>query len=607
MVDKAFVLDRISELARENEDARRDKWRIRAIMNGGVDGILAVMLWDQGERGRQYTRSEAIAMLGTDLPTVNLMHTGLERLAQMIGRLPTLKAPTAERDSTKARNQKRIEIVDDWDAHQRLELTMPQLGRWLPGYSFGMYSVTQGINDFGEWYPKVRLRDPYDVDPGYFGPDQQPHDAAVTRVVPLYALERTYPELDWGMLGDQIRKARPQSKGGVVDLRKANQGFAASDAQRTWEGRRTGVKVAEYYCDDGRYVMIPEIEVQLAYIANVLDEPPFVFGKRFSFDRLQSAYQQVIGLMAQLGKLNILGMVASEDSTFRETNIIGQLIGKEYQRGRKAVNQFTPGTVIDRPTGDQAQQLWAQIDRIERQIRIGANYDVQQDGTSPNSFATGQGMRELQTAAANNAREHQMVMEYMVKDCDRKRLQFAERMYRRQRRSYWDMLGERSTYRPSDDIKGDYRTDRIYGAMATFDDQLKIVVGLQLLQGDILDVETMQENIDGLRDLPLINQRIAKRKAKETLFERLRIRTETDPRADAALTRIVANPEDEEAILIEYFTPEVEEGGEGPPMAFPPTPPALGGGGAAPEQFATVLSRLEGNEANLGVQTVGGL
>lgn len=606
-LDDTYVLERVNDLNRSNEDQFRDKWRIRSIMDGGPDGVIAVMLWDKGGRDR-ISRADALSMIGTDLPAVNIALSGLERLAQMVGRLPTLKPPKADDQTQRTRNQRRIELLDMWDADQKLELTMPQLARWLPGYSYGALTISQGKNNFGEWYPKLQLRDSYDVSPGYYGPDQSPSDIVANRVVPLYQLQHVYPDLDWERYERKLRQDRP-SRLGAYDLRATSSSSVHYDAQRTWEGKRTGIRVCEYSCDSGRYVVIPEFEAMIEYIPNMLDSSPFIFGKRFSFNKLTSAYIHIVGLMAMYAKLNILGMIAAEDSTFRETNIVGEMIGQEYERGRKAVNRFMPGTRIERPTGDQAQQVWAQIDRIERQMRIGTNYDVQQDGTSPNSFATGQGMRELQTASANNVREYQMVLRHMMQDADSKRLEFAEKAYQSEKRSYWDMRGDKRTYRSAEAIRGDYRTRRVYGAMATFDDQLKIVVGLQLLQGHAIDVETLQENVDGLEDLPLINERIARRQAKDTLFERLRMRAEQDPRADAALTQIIMNPKDEAKILIEYFAPEVEEGQEGPPMAFPPEVPglAMGEGGAPPEAFSTVLSRLEGDQANLGVQTVGAL
>ena len=60
--------------------------------------------------------------------------------------------------------------------------------------------------------------------------------------------------------------------------------------------------------------------------------------------------------------------------------------------------------------------------------------------------------------------------------------------------------------------------------MATFDTAQKIVVGLQLLD-KVIDVETFQENIDGLTDLPLIQRRLTIAKYREAVLARLMAKT----------------------------------------------------------------------------------
>ena len=61
---------------------------------------------------------------------------------------------------------------------------------------------------------------------------------------------------------------------------------------------------------------------------------------------------------------------------------------------------------------------------------------------------------------------------------------------------------------------GSYKTRRVYGAMAGYDEPQKIVTGLQLLQAGIIDKQTLQENLDGLDNLVRVNDRITKEKAE---------------------------------------------------------------------------------------------
>ena len=84
-----------------------------------------------------------------------------------------------------------------------------------------------------------------------------------------------------------------------------------------------------------------------------------------------------------------------------------------------------------------------------------------------------------------------------------------------------------------------YKTRRVYGVMAGFDEPTKIVSGLQLLQAGIIDKETLQENMDGLDNVQKINDRILKDEAERTLFETLKVQaSQGDPKATMALVQI---------------------------------------------------------------------
>jgi hypothetical protein len=604
--DVSFVLDRAMSLKAINQQPQSERARIRAIMNGGVDGIHAIMAWDQGKGASMSSRGSIANNYGIDLPTVNLLASGLERFAQKVGRIPTLKAPLADDEGVRKRYQKRMDIVSGWDYQQGLELQFPQVGRWLPGYAFCAW-VIKGRKDVdGNPYPVAELRDPYDLYPGWFGPDQQPDDMASVRKVPLHVIKHAYPELEWGDIEAKLKKART---GRSVSTSVSTFGDSRS---QTWEGARTGIEIVEYGDGDGWYYVIPEVEKLLSYVPNPLESgPAFVIGKRYNFDRQISQYHHVIGLMSQMAKLNILGLIAAEDSVFRETNIVGELESGTYERGRFAVNMFSEGSRIEKPTGDVPQQVWAQIDRLERQLRIGAAYDVSQDAISPNSFATGAAVRELQSASQANLSENQLVLQHSMQRVDARRLEWAEKLWNGRRTKVFDISGKTTHYRPSTDIKKDYRSRRMYGAMATFDDQAKIVVGLQLLQAEAMDIETMQENIDGLQDLPLINNRIAGKKALDTLFARLAQRSEQDPKADAALVQIAKNPEKRNEILTKYFTPEQPEiSPEEQQMMMAQQQAGMaaaqGMPSEAPPNVTSVMSRVEASGATeAGAQTVG--
>ena len=589
------VLDRANVLKGLHNSADRN--RIRSVMNGGVLGVQAVLnsggTPQQGPGSGHGADSSQMA----DLPTANIMYSGLERLAQKIGRPPVIKTdmiPMKDSDRARKKAEKRARIVRGWDETSRIEMQYPQIGRWLPGYGFTLHVIREKM--FGDtMYPVAELRDPYDVYPGAWGVDQQPNEVAIFRHVSQHEVKMAYPHA--APLFDKRMEAR-------------NAGIPIIGQSSEWEGNpHNPVTLIEYICDMGTYVVCQEINALLDCIPNPLSSgPAFVMTKRFSFDQLQSQYHHVFGLMAMMAKLNILGLIGVEDSTFRETNIIGEMIGNTYERGRFAVNEFEPGARVEKPTSDQLQQTWQAINILERQFRIVGGYDVAQDGQSPNSFATGQGIKELGSAADMNVKEYQTAIKHSMELVDRKRLEWEEVCHPdAKKKVYWYEGGAsfEETYIPSKDIDKDYRTQRIYGAMATFDENSKIVAGLQLVQARIMDRRTMQENMDGFDNVSLINERIDQDTAKQMLFESLGARaSQGDPAADMALVEILDKPAGTTETLKKIFTPQEPEmspeeqamaqGGPGGPGEIPAGPPPA---------VQTVLAQMEAQGG--GVQSVG--
>jgi hypothetical protein len=385
-----------------------------------------------------------------------------------------------------------------------------------------------------------------------------------------------------------------------------------------WEGPAgsDAVLLAEYIDSSGTYLMALDHDFLLDHVPNPLGSgPAFALARRPSFDQAKGQYDHLIGLMGMMAKLNVLAYMATEDAVFRETNIIGDMISAKYRRGRMATNFFATGTRVEKPTADVSFQVFNQIDRVERQLRIGANYSVVEDSESPNSFATGRGLDKLTEAPSINVGEYQTQMGFALELIDAKRLEWEERMYGSQLKEISaNVRGTQinESYRPSKDIAGRYESRRVYGVMAGWDEPDKIVTGLQLLQAELIDHETMQDNLDGLENRTRVNDRIRQRKTEDRIYDILSQRaSDGDPKAEMALVEIMSNPTDITEILTKFYTPEEPEmSPEEQALAA-----GLGGGGGPggpgvvpPDDVSTVLSRLmSGGQADAGVQTVGRL
>ena len=60
-------------------------------------------------------------------------------------------------------------IVHSYDEAQKLDLQLPQVGRWLPGYGFAVWVLKEKRDANGVPYPYAEIKDPYICYPGYFG------------------------------------------------------------------------------------------------------------------------------------------------------------------------------------------------------------------------------------------------------------------------------------------------------------------------------------------------------------------------------------------------------------------------------------------------------
>lgn len=548
------IVDNASFLVngKPSKDRQVQKARIKAILNGGVDGMKA-LLGDKME--------SADADL---LPAPNMLQSGIDRLAQKISGIPQVRVDILNHntsDRAKFRAEKLERIVTSYDEKQNLSLQLGQAARWLPGYGYCAWIITTRTDKNGYIYPTAELRDPYDTFPGNFGPDQKPRELAVLRRIPRYKLAQLYPEFAKEILNPD------------EDTSQAEAGYSAAsmgaeygtDGNSAWEDNTgQGVRIIEYYDLGGTYVVFPEKKMILDFIPNYLSGPPFIFMKRLSFDELKGQYDHVIGLMGMMAKINIMSAIAMEDAVFTETNISGELESGQYRKGRFAVNYLAPGTQVSKPQNNIPYQLFQQVDRLERQLRMVGGYPVTDDSQSPNSFVTGAGLSELNSTMSLMINEYREIVKHGLQEMDSKRLemdtllavQFPE-LNKKPIQGFYAGTSFSENYSPVADIAGEYRTRRVYGVMAGFDEPQKIVTGLQLLQAGVIDTETLQDNIDGLDNIAKVQERIRKNKAEAVLFESVLARSaQGDMAATQAVIAIYEYPQEMTEILKMFYTPQ---------------------------------------------------
>tara|TARA_R100000231_G_scaffold41074_1_gene35843 strand:+ start:1009 stop:2760 length:1752 start_codon:yes stop_codon:yes gene_type:complete len=543
------IVDRAVTLRNMHKNALVDRARFRSIMNGGADGIRALL-------------GTSLEMMDESLlPAPNLLMSGLDRLAQKLGRVPNLRVDlTNPRDSerSKRKKEKLERIITSFDSMQNLKGQLPQVARWLPGYGFAVFIITTKQDADGNTYPCAELRDPYDCYPGYYGANQMPEELVTVRKVPVNELVTLYPELKAYYDDPEANKSKESIKAYTT--------YAYQDYEDgSWENSNdSGGNIIEYMNLEGTYIVHIGSGKIVDFVPNPLKSgPAFVVAKRYSFDQLQGQFDQTIGLMAAMAKINIMSVIAMEDAVFTETNVVGEIESGQYRKGRFAVNYLTPGSQVVKPVNNLPYQLFEQVGRIERHLRVVAGYPVQDDAISPNSFVTGRGLEELQSGVSLMVREYQSVLSKALEEVDYKRLELDELLFNKTRKplsGYIRGAAFSENYTPGTDINKNYKTTRVYGTMAGFDEPQKIITGLQLLQAGIIDRQTMQEEMDGLQDLTKINDRITKERAERVLFESLLARSQQgDAQAISAISEIYRNPNKIDDILESFFAEEAQQ------------------------------------------------
>lgn len=599
--DPDYIAHRIHAIHEAHQLTGGTRRAVRNILRGGPGAIRELLGQDTKLKDQH-------------LPVVNLMHTNMQRLAIKLGHVPDPKVDVPPgRDTVDDRKKaSRLEaIIESLDVRDRLDMKLPWLGRWIPAYGYGFAFVRPCWDPTAEaWYPKIEIRNSYDVYPGWFDADMRCQEVVVTREVPTKTLAAKYPDLEH----DLANRRNPHQ---AFPLTAGIPGGTSSSSQ--WHGsapRGDTVTVHELFDPTGRYLYVEETGRVYDTAANTLTRPTFVVPRRFDFEDLTGHFDHMIGLMTMMTKLNILGFIASEDNVFAPTNIIGDPTNSPYRRGRGQVNKFPTGTVVTRGVVDSGnyQQTFQQIDRIERQLRIQGNYPVSEDAQSPNSYVTGRGLSELSSSLEAAVGEYHQVISDALVDIDAIRLEMDDTHFGGKAKPLEAAVAAkhgRGTYDPGSWVRGRYTTRRVYGMMAGWDEPSKIVTGLQLLQAGVIDRQTVRENLYGLDNHQRVTDRIAYEETERLVLAALeQAAVAGDPAAKAAISDILSNPSDRVAIIAKWFKPqEAEAAGEMSPeeamMAAAGGAPAPGG---APPAISTVLSQLGmSGETKGGVQTVGTL
>lgn len=141
-----------------------------------------------------------------------------------------------------------------------------------------------------------------------------------------------------------------------------------------------------------------------------------VIGRGFSSDlSFEGQFESTIPLLIAQAKMFGLMMSYLEQNVFPETNIFAELQSNnaQYAVGPGAVNQFAagPGARVEKSTNEMSPQVFNELDRFERAIRIAGGFPAQMSGEPVATIATGKGIEELTATVDDNVNYWQTVVQ----------------------------------------------------------------------------------------------------------------------------------------------------------------------------------------------------
>lgn len=563
------------ERARSKLDAEHG--RIRRILDGDASVLWQIM----ANTGLDETPTPSTS----EIYTANMLLMAGDQLSRRIAANPTIRDfATSDKPAAKKRSEK----AEAWKQYvwreNKMNLTGRQVSKWLLAYAEAPIVC---VPDPARGMPCYEERDPLTA---------YPAEAHTWRPNPSDIVFR-YRRTIWDL-------AQRYESAAVLLARAANVGRGEMFRE---------IDVLEWHDSEHTCLVANAGEkyghVELEYVDNRAERPLFVVPRLITFGERQGQFNQLAGLMAAQARLTILMMMAAERAVFPETFIAGDLVSAGIAQGPDAVTLLDKDATVNRLGYNSSIQFFQDLDRFERNLRLGAGVPAQFGGETPSTLATGRGNQVLIGATVDEGvRERQEILGEAYRELVEASVAMARSgMLGDPERSIHfisrkEDVDEAASLAPTALPVGTTRVE--YGLLSSADSSSATVIIGQLVGTEMISEE-------GARDLhPFIDQpRLEGRRVKTQRIDRAMLASietmasQVDPvtglpRADVRVLARIKKALDADIPLedaIAQAFPEAEEAGE----VAPTLPEGAPQPDAAPGRpgFEQVLSRLYGSGA----------
>lgn len=319
----------------------------------------------------------------------NLIWAAARTIAQRVGRYPRIVVNPSKRDvedsSAEHAEDHETQLYEDLDKFN-FRAVLTQACYWLVTHDL-MPMVVRPSPFYG--VPVIEVKDPLTCYPGTVWPHKpEVYDVLFAQRVPAYHAARLYPNVAKVLSRQTTRESVDQ------------------------------VVLAEFFDTSGVTVALLEPEcIAVDYIPSALPGRITTFISRgFSPDLdFHGQFDHVVPILIAQAKLTGLVMALAEQNVFAETNVFAELSSNQakYAWGPNAVNFFTPGpgSRVEKSINNMSPQVFQELDRLERSIRIGGGFPGQLSGEPVATIATGKGIEELTVTVDDNVNYWQTVVQ----------------------------------------------------------------------------------------------------------------------------------------------------------------------------------------------------
>lgn len=552
----------------------------------------------------------------------NLIQVALEDTAEASSLVPAVRTqPTRKGTQAKSIAQKMEKIAAGYMDHNEVDLLIPRSVMDAAAYGFHVWTV---LPDFEQRIPLIERRDPRTcyVEEGY-----RPGDT-VRRA--LFARELYFSQLParWqAMVQRALTEGVMADFGDGPELAQVDE-IRANDAVvlvEYMDGEE--ILVAALYQHSGRHGLgdgerVYQLPVELKRVENKTGICPVVIGARITLDgEFRGQFDQVIGMLEAHIRLFALMMDYADQAVYSDI-FVKDLIG-ELPYGGGAFIELGPNGQIGRvPPAVSSLDVQRDLELLVEGIHLGGRWPKSRPGEIDQSIASAKFL-ESSVGMLNTAIRtyHQLLQRSLGK---------AMRIAFQVDKTYFP--GEKTTtgilrnqeflevYDSANDIDPSVKVRVDYGLGFGRDPAQSAVLHIQYSEKGIISNETIQENVDGIRDIGLEQSRIDREKFRAMAMAKLLEGLQTGQipnRSLIEMDRARERGEDLMAVFEEFVVKAQEEaaqnalptglggvlGGGAPPPGLPAGPPQLPAPPGGTDLLARLSTPFEGGMA--GTQVMG--